>query len=106
MTESLFIALAEAAAIVYKEATGLTTTDAALLSEFAGSIALNAAIYAREGWGPNLQLVRPDVIQQGEFRDGGEMMRSRNVTYTDLCLRLTDLPAVTELLKKLHKKDA
>jgi len=106
MTErkSLFIALAEAAAIVYKEVTGQATTDAGLLSEFAGSIAMNAAIYAREGWGPDIQLVRPDVVQNGEFRDGGQLMRSRNVTYSDLCLRLSDLPAVTELLTKLHKK--
>lgn len=90
--------------MVHKEATGQTTTDAAVLSELAASIAMNVAIYAREGWGPNLQLIRPDVLQHAEFKDGGDMMRSRNVSYTDLCLRRSDLAAVIELLTKLHKK--
>lgn len=106
MTEriSLFVSLAEAAAIVYKEAVGRTTTDTDLLSEFAASIAMNVAIYAREGWAPNVQLIRPDVVQHGKFQDGGNMIRSRNVTYVDICLRRSDLPAVTALLTRLHRK--
>jgi hypothetical protein len=67
---------------------------------------MNVVLYAREGWGPNLQMIRPGVIQHAEFHDGGRMMRSRNVTYVDLSLRRSDLPAVIELLTKLNKKNA
>ena len=80
--ESLFIPLADAAAMVHEAATGETNADTVVLEELAASIAMNVVIYAREGWGPNMLMIRPEVLHYAEFKDRGNMMRSRNVTYS------------------------
>jgi len=97
--ESLFIPLADAAAIAHEAATGQTTADTVVLEELAASIAMNVVIYAREGWGPNMLMIRPDVLHCAVFMDRGNMMRSRNVTYSDVCLRRSELATVIELLR-------
>jgi hypothetical protein len=104
-SESLFIPLDEAVATVHKEATGRATMDSSLFPALASSIARHFAIYAREGWGPTIERVRPDVLQHAVFQVDGVFMRSKNVTYSDLCMRRTDLPAATELLITAQKKN-
>jgi len=93
-----FIPLADAALTVYKETTGQSATDPALLDLVAASIAKHARIYAREGWGDSIELVRPDVLEHAAFQDGGTFMRSRNVSYVGLCIRQSDLPALIQKL--------
>lgn len=99
-----FVSLAAAAAIVvYSNAASQAGTDLAVLDRIAAAIAKQGiAIYAREGWGNSIDLVRPDVLANAVFQDGGVLMRSRNVTYTDLRMRRRDLPA---LIKKLSESE-
>ena len=44
-------------------------------------------------------MIRPEVLHYAEFKDRGNMMRSRNVTYSDVCLRRSELATVIELLR-------
>jgi hypothetical protein len=92
--ESLFIPLADAAALVYKQLTGSATANPNLLQEVASSISNHVRIYAREGWGTAFSLVRRDVLEAATFYGGGEYLRSRNVTFTGLRMRRDDLPTV------------
>jgi hypothetical protein len=96
------ISLAAAAAIVYKEATGRVATDDGALEQVAASIAKHAQLFAREGWGAAIEPVRPDALEEATFLHGGDMMRSRNVTYADVCVRERDLPAVIEKLREVY----
>jgi hypothetical protein len=95
------ISLAAAAAIVYKEATGRVATDDGALEQVAASIAKHAQLFAREGWGTAVEPVRPGTLEEATFLYGGDIMRSRNVTYADVCVRESDLPAVIEKLREI-----
>ena len=103
---SEFLPLIEAGVIVYREATGRATSDAEILTKVAGSIAKHAPLYARESWGSELRAIRDEVMAGAVFYQGGEMMRSRNVTYTGLCIRGSDLAEVIELVARLYRAQA
>lgn len=100
---SHLIPLEHVAALVYQEATGETATDPLVLDKVAASIAKHAPIFACEGWGLNVQPIRPDVLEAAVFQNGGTLIRSRNVTYSSLCIRRGDLAAVLEKVATLYR---
>jgi hypothetical protein len=95
--------LEEVATLVYQEATGRTPTEPVLLDSIAASIAKHVPIFACEGWGQNRQLVPADMLEAAKFQNGGTLMRSRNVSYSNLCIRRGDLAAVLEKVAGLYK---
>jgi hypothetical protein len=101
--EKGFIPLAEAARIVYQNVIGRAPTEPAVLEKLAMSIGKHAAVFAHIGWGPNLERVRPEFFEGAEFMDGLDMMRSRNVPHTGLCIQERDLPGVISRLAPIIK---
>lgn len=100
---SQFVPLTEAAVTVYRAATGARTSDEEILTAVAASIAKHSQLYAHEGWGPELQAIRDDVMETAVFYQGGEMMRSRNTPYTGICMQRRHLPEVIELVAPLYR---
>ena len=96
--------LAAAAALVYKEATGQIAKDPAVIDQLSTAIAQHVTLYAHKGWGDSLEVVPANVLQDAVFMQGGELMRSRNVTYSSLSVRQTELSAVLDLLVERYKK--
>ena len=99
-TQVALIPLAAAAIIVHKEATGRIATDPDALNPVAASIARHVPIYARKCVGKTLEMIRAQVLEGAVFRDCGKLMRSRDIAYTDLCLRRSDIPLLVEKLTR------
>jgi hypothetical protein len=96
------ISLAAAAAIVHKQATGRIAENPAVIDEVSAAIAKHVSLYARKGWGDTLAIVPADELKDAVFMQGGELMRSQNVTYTSLCIREGDLPtALNTVVERL-----
>ena len=98
------ISLAAAAALVYKEATGRIAKDPVVIDQLSARIVQHVTLYAHKGWGDNLEVVPANVLQDAVFMQGGELMRSQNVTYSSLCIRQAELSAVLDILVERYKK--
>ena len=98
------ISLAGAAARVYEEATGQIASEPAVIDRLSAAIAECVTLFAHKGWGDVLAIIPVDVLQDAVFQDGGALMRAHNISYTSLCIRQSDLPAVVHVLAGLYAR--
>ena len=96
-----FVALPEAAVIVYRHIMGREpepTAASVILCDVAHALANVAPIFCRDGDEMHLRQLGAAELAFGRFHGGGEILRVKDVEYTDLCIRRSDMNTGIALL--------